>query len=576
MKLNHIIAAALMVCPLAGAAQDINTEITIEREVVPEQRAAARPDILPRLQLPQVSQAALTMADRSDVTSIPPYMSRLEPASFGNPVVPEQGRGYVSGGYLPVYNLDLSAGYRLLQTERSSADVFGQFNGRKYSHLYRNSFMVGAGFETRTQGGNKFKAIVDFGHSRFNRYDYMGNIERLSRYSAFDLALDYTGRITPDLDFSVGFDADMAGYKTRSKMSEDGWNTRSDWKFGLNAGLDWRYNEISTWEADVKFNAIIPSMNCIEPLQDIYGPDNIVCFKKMSLRFTPGYHYSAQSFDARLGLAIDGMFLAKDKDMCNLCQRWLPDTDAKNKVMLSPDIRAAWMPSGSFSIWAAWSGRGYDNFMGDVYNAMPDADMYWLGGFSRIPVDIKAGVNFGPWKGASLQVRAGYVNVEDWLMPDGLGAGISAMDLESFMLGGEFRYDYRSLLSLDVAYDRVLNDEAYYLWRDGAKAQFRAAVTVRPIQALNLKLSWLRRTGRHAQGGYGSGYGYGYGYGSESGYATDGYGQISSLDFSAGYTVNKRLGLFLNLENLLCKRWLLVGGLPSQRLHGLIGATYTF
>ena len=313
-------------------------------------------------------------------------------------------------------------------------------------------------------------------------------------------------------------------------------------------------------------------MNCIKSLQNIYGSDNIVCFKKMSLRFTPGYHYSAPMFDARLGIAVDGMFLAKDKDMCYLCQLWLSDPDTKNKVMLSPDIRAAWMPSGSFSIWAAWSGRGYDNFVGDVYNAMPDADMCWLGGFSRIPVDIKAGVNFGPWKGASLQVRASYVNVEDWLMPNGFGAGVSAMDLQSFMLGGEFRYDYRSLLSLDVAYDRVMNDEAYYMWRDGAKAQFKAAVTVRPVRALNLKLSWLRRTGRHAQVGYS----YGYGYGSEPEVDTSAYGQISSLDFGAGYTLNKHLNIFMNLENLLCKRWLLVGGLPSQRLHGLIGATYAF
>lgn len=567
MKRIHIFAATALALSGVVNAQDINTEITIEREVVPEQRAAARPDVMPRLQLPQVDPVNLSLSDRSYVTSVPPYMSRLQPAAFGAPAAPGRHRGYVSGGYLPVYNLDLSAGYRLWQTDCAAADVFGQFNGVDYDRLHRNSFMLGAAFEAQTGADGRFRAMADFGQSHYNQHEQLFSVENKSRFSVFDLTAGYDGRVGPSVDLNVGAAVNMADYSTHMVGGNGNDRSNRQWRFGLTAGIDWHSSDVSSWGIDVGGTFIAPDY-CNQTLDhDGYGQS---CFKKASFRVVPHYRYVTPVFDVRLGLSVNGMYAVSSGKPCEACQTYRDRLHLSDRTMLAPELSMTWRPSASFAAWIDWTARGEDNFLGTVYHAMPYGGMAQVGGFSCVPVDVKFGVNFGPWKGVSLQVRAGYADAEDWLMPTGDGNRLGAVDLESLMLGGELCYDYRSVLSIKVAYDRILNDGDYYLWRDGAGAQLAASLDVRPVDRLGLRLSWLNRVRREAQVVMWS-----TGYGQDE-YPTGDYGTLSSLDLRADYSVNSRLGVFMSLENLLAKRWLLAGGVPSQKLHGLIGVTYTF
>lgn len=80
MKLRqHIILTLLSTAAVSATAQGLNTEITVEREVVPLQLSATRLPLVPALSLPAVAPVSLSVSDRYEATTVPPYLAQLEP-----------------------------------------------------------------------------------------------------------------------------------------------------------------------------------------------------------------------------------------------------------------------------------------------------------------------------------------------------------------------------------------------------------------------------------------------------------------------------------------------------------------
>ena len=53
-------------------------------------------------------------------------------------------------------------------------------------------------------------------------------------------------------------------------------------------------------------------------------------------------------------------------------------------------------------------------------------------------------------------------------------------------------------------------------------------------------------------------------------------GLVSNLKVGALYRITPQWSTFVRGENLMCRRYLLIGGVPAQSITGLIGATYKF
>ena len=111
------ITAICAVMAVGTEAQDLSKEITIEKDIVPEQLDVTRLSVTPVVSLPAVSKSKLSFIERNRASEIPAQISTLEPVAYADSLSVSPYRGYAGLGYFPTYNTALSAGYRFINSE---------------------------------------------------------------------------------------------------------------------------------------------------------------------------------------------------------------------------------------------------------------------------------------------------------------------------------------------------------------------------------------------------------------------------------------------------------------------------
>lgn len=133
MKLRHILSLGCVVAAAATAtAQDLNKEITIDRDIVPTQRAAARPVVFPGVTAPAVTPVRLDMEESRGASPLSPSLGFFEPARDAGMFPPTPWRGYVDLGYFPIVDIGVSAGYAILDSEATRLNIWLQADSRSY------------------------------------------------------------------------------------------------------------------------------------------------------------------------------------------------------------------------------------------------------------------------------------------------------------------------------------------------------------------------------------------------------------------------------------------------------------
>ncbi|MDE6127293.1 MAG: hypothetical protein K2G30_10100, partial [Muribaculaceae bacterium] len=121
--MKKYLSLAILLLPLTGAAQELEKEITIEREIVPELRAATRLNVYPRLRREEPRAVSLTFSDFTRWGALTPMLNPYEPSATGAAAEPCPWRGYVRAAYHTVSDADLEARYRAVSTERTLFDI---------------------------------------------------------------------------------------------------------------------------------------------------------------------------------------------------------------------------------------------------------------------------------------------------------------------------------------------------------------------------------------------------------------------------------------------------------------------
>lgn len=171
-------------------------------------------------------------------------------------------------------------------------------------------------------------------------------------------------------------------------------------------------------------------------------------------------------------------------------------------------------------------------------------------------------MRIGPFKGFAIDLHGGYAMANNWLMPEVIPdiTIFHAIKRRGGIAGATLSYENSRWGHASVTYDRALTSDGvssgYYLWADRAMADFRAELTATPITPLAVTVRYHARNGRHV---------------SDTNLHT-----ISALDASASYSLNNRWGFFLELNNLLCKRYYMLGNVESQGFNGMAGFTCKF
>ncbi len=534
--------AAVDVC--AANEEQLAKEITIEKEIIPEQRAATRLGIMPKVSLPAVPTKKLTYGDHSVTTRVPPSVSVLEPVSPVDSSMLLSQRGYVDLGYFPTYNAALSAGYRIIDNSDTRLNAWTQYDGSVYVGenaagkevtLRNHAVTVGVGLQHKVNSSSVVNAGVDYSYSRFNLPvvddEYSVSVNRLEMDAAWTSAVR-------GLDYTIGVEYGYFGY---GKSGEE--------LVGILKPA--RENRFA-----VSGDAVMPvgmsSHLCLDVDVSHLGYNRNDCNTTL-VSVAPAYLYRTKAITTRIGAKVEVA------------------TNTLKMFHIAPEMSLDWVPLTMFAAYCRLSGGEHQNTLGSLYGFTRYADPTGIFENSNIPFALDAGLNIGTWKGLSVELFGGYAVANDWLMPFGNRlyeyCAFTRVDIKGWHIGAAMNYRYRDLAEMRVSYEAAPNkhDKGYYLWRDRAGYVIDASLSLHPVEKLDVTVGYGLRAKRKMTSGV------------EEWLLPDvSLGNMENLNIGALYRVDRKLSVFARLENILDNKCMLIEDIPAQGFTGLVGVGYKF
>lgn len=588
------IARITLLCTAAAAlhasAQSLQKEITVRHESAPERIDSRRLPLNPLVTLPKSAASNLRYSSRDIRIDVPQTLTTLAPASYGDTLPYSPFRGYASLGFMTPFNLDLSAGYKLLDSDRTRLNAWLQYNATTYrhddrSHGYVRRHTATAGLSLRRAVGREsyIDASLDYTFARYNtppfdshvtKYPYQ-TVHRLNASALWSLSRSeffcgigaaysrfaFANEI-PEIGFLDGSNLSRAVSNDPHKASENvgrimaslGAYTSESSHLGIDldlsmvansksSSLGWAYTSLSN-------NTLV---QCIDGGRDSWTHGLAT--------FLPYYRLASEQLDLRLGARVQLTI------------------NSGKAFHIAPDASATWHPSSSFNFYVKAGGGEVQNTLASLYDVTPYTTSLLTYGNSHVPITAEAGFTLGPWRGAYVGVSATMARANDWLMPvannySDLSTSFHPVDMKGYKLAVNAGYTYRSLLALTLRAEMAPQkyDKGYYLWRDRARYVFDAALTVTPIKPLDITVGWTYRGKRSQAEIWGTG-----DFESPTFHSVlHPLGNISDLHLDAAYRFNSRWSAFGSASNLLNRKYTLIGMMPAQGIHGLVGANYNF
>lgn len=539
--LKYTVALAALTLATGAAAQDITTEVVVERSIQPIERAATRPaGLTPTLTLPPVGSVTLSTASYTGLSPVVRAYTSLQPSRGAEVPAESPWRGYVSLGYFPVYNLGFAAGYRAIANERSALDIHAAFNGYDYKawdnsdqkNKY-NGGNIGADYSLRPNKHSLLTAAADFTIASAATY-YTSSQSRTAGHVNLGWQSEIQG-----LEYNAGFSVDFDKFGESSYdlgTIDTPFEGLSQQLYTINLGGALPFGENNKVGADISASFMHSDFDAT------FGENESPTLGIVHLN--PYYRLQADQVSATVGLNVD-----------------LFTGGTGSKVHVSPAIDLAWTPASFIALHAtATGGTGFNNVRSqlDICPLLPAFESF---GRYRVPYDFSGAIVVGPIAGVTATISGGYSHAKDLLMPDdkSLTQSLSLRDAKGWHASLALGYEHR-LFSIGASAELASSDAAagktYYLWADGARWQIKAYGTVRPIKQLAIGADYTFRSHRHTP--------------------VTSLGCISDLALRATYSFSDRFDIFANAENLLGRRYLITPAISSQKLHGLVGATYRF
>lgn len=544
MSPKHTLIILALSVAATAAAQDLSTEITNERTVVPRRELAApmqsvQPSVL-------ATEAPAVRLDPDDLSDVPPY--EPQPGFSANPS-PEVGtespfRGYVLGGYFPAHNYALRAGYTLVKRQSTTLDAHVGFRGYSYSgwqafegakatlmrpyaevdlfHAFRPTTLLevrAGGSYDRLSDSPLLGADLHHGITR-------GNLDArltagLGAYkAAFDLKVNHIGVSDPLKDEPTAYSSIFSLSAAFRPSSGTGWD------LALEAAAQMRRGRPEYTEYFLRNTCAIVSL-------------------------TPGYSFKKAGVDIHAGVRLDGTFGADE-----------------GAFHAAPAVEASTTLTRGIHARLDVAGGEYFNSSARCYAYSPFAVQPYLFANSYTPIDAKLTLTFGPFDRGSLSIFGRFNRSNDVPMPMVIRDALTweRVDLYGFSAGAKLNLTPAKWLNADAdftftpkGYHRGVADNI-----DRATFIVNAGLTVSPIRGVHVGLSYHLHAGRAF-------------------YAMDpastfrqGLGSISDLRFHAGWRVLDPLTVFFKVDNILNRRPELLPGLNTRGIHGLLGAIYQF
>lgn len=553
--------ALLLAASLGAVAQELNSEFTVDHIIVPEERAATRLPLIPAIDLPALKSSRLTPTSLLHAGSLLPTMTGLEPAPWLTSIATSPWRGYAEVAFGPLYNLDASAGYRLIDRANLGLDAFMQFNGFSYSskhpdkayrvygpqHLHRNTAVAGLRSAWAPLRGATLTAAADYSFTAMNiPMPIISMADGVVRPNTADpkiarnfvnnnsvnISADWRHAVSRKFSYNVSAAYGLAAF---SRFTDAATENRG----ALGLTLNYDHGSKSHWLLDLNSQLLA---------YDGHGHKGV-----LSVR--PAYTLTLSHFTMRLGVKVDFR-------LGNIAN---PDINADGWIY--PDFLLSWKPSAHFTLWGKADGRTDVNSLASLFESQPynyplfDGLEY----YSRI-YNLDLGMTLGPWSGAAITVFGGVSGASDWLVPAVKTGYWDARNVGGAHFGASAEYAFRRYIAFNARWEMATApaddfNTGYYLWRDHARMDVNLSATSRPIDPLSVRVAWHLRTDRAKP---------------MPGFERQNLGNISDFDLSASYDLTPQWSVSLRGENLFNHIYYLGPAIPAQGIRVMAGASYKF
>ena len=554
--------------------QELNREMTLEREYDPTVQDANKVNTLPVIKEPEAKKMSIDYATFTVPTEPEKEISLLPSGNIMTEIQHNKRRGYFNFGGGTSLNLNGDVGYHILNTDKDKLNVW-------FSHRSTNGNVKYIDTEEKIKaklndnlGGLNFKhafnkAVLDmgikYGYSGFNYYglpviDLTSSLPMADQLATYDRETNQANQtiqakvgIESKEEASIGYLLDL-GYTNFSQKYAfnkgiDGATEHTfDVKFDLNA----RFNgeqRIGLGGNIEYFNYALPTIN---------GEPNPISYMEYQnhaeVALSPYYKVNGDTWHVKLGANV--MF----------------STGEESKFMASPNIAADVKVAEKTELYLNAGGKMYSNslyslslinrYASSLHELAPSLN--YLDG----TIGIRSGVAPGFW----FDIFGGYqvTNNELFFVPS-YSTEMNAFSSLSILqanakkaFGGvHLKYSYQQLF--DICLKGVYNswsvndiEEAF----GKPKMEINAGVTVRPINKVTASLDYYLATGRKAYLG-----------------ATNGIldmNNINELNLTGTYTFNDTFGAYLKLNNILCQKYELYYGYPMQSFSAMVGVNINF
>lgn len=574
-SIRYTLFILLAATAVGALAQDLSTEITVDRTVLPEQRAAERPFVLPTLLTTTTTASALQAAEYTQGGNIVNSLQTLPPAPWRASVEKSPYRGYVSAGYFPALNLGASAGYRFIDTDKASVGAEVQYDGTQFkrNHIKQRQNFLSAAIDGHLWADARSCLSGGFGYSFASvlHPPVSEDIDKFTqRANRVDIGVDWQSRVE-GFAYNLGFSYQY---------------------FGLNHSQAWTI--LGGDPAD---------------FEDKKPRQSLVSFNG---GFGVTREQTATSIPYRwLGIDFDGEFLTDNHEDSNLSQFHLDpfvrlifeDFDVRvgakfsiasgdfdTGLRVAPNVRADYRPA-DFPV-AAWLEAGggetlnpySDLFAQNPYFAPLPTFSYTQGlGRTNTPISLGAGINIGQISGFSLSLYGRFAAVRNWYAWTQWGYQIvngsaipynviayaegsyQGFDANTWMVGGKIAYAYSNILEASVAVERGGSNHDYaswWEWQDRAKTRLKAQLGITPISALDINFGYALGASRHSYEAIVN--------------EPISLGRAENLWVGATYRLTPAFSIFVRAENLTNASYLLVSGYDAQGVKGLAGISLKF
>lgn len=575
MNLRNISLAIAAAAAFAAAGQKLATEVVVDRSVDAElPKASMLPGIVPAGPdkgrtpvLPRTSEYSL-WAD------FDPSVAHSGGTDYTGLAAPDTLPGYVSAGYLPAYNLGIQAGYRL-RFGNTAARAAVMFDGLNYhsddNTVRRNTLGIMLGLSHRFKNNTVFGANIAVNHSDLRNPAY-SRVATDKQAITTLLASAQVARRSADISYEGNFAFRHTGLDKPVKAV---------YAYRDDLSNQWSYDDFGTLTGSNPFH--VGAYEFDPPEENLLhfdgrasyavGHDAAFSFDvDADMLHSKGFHVASQGFERENKTSfIVGAVPAFDFDYNGIALHlglrvdWSINTPGAS-VHVAPEVSARWRFFDKGSLYASATGGQRFYTLYDLMQYSVFAPGFQAFSPTVTPIDFEAGVRLGSIGGFSADAHFGYQSTRHAVMPavDKIMC-FRQNDIKGFCFGLRLDYVPSSVVELSVdanAYERDA-DRGWASNMDRAKFTLDSRVTLKPSERLALSLSHEFRYGRRY---------YDYTYSRK---AVD-MGNISDLDFDASFRLSDRFSLFGRVNNMLCRRVLVLPYLYTPGLTGLVGVNLRF